>query len=67
MGRRVRDRLAGMGQIVDAFPHILPKDLFERMCTVAETPAAQSWLAGSRRQTTGTFVGTEPAARLPTS
>jgi aminocarboxymuconate-semialdehyde decarboxylase len=36
---------------IDAFPHILPKDLFERMCAVAETPAAQNWLNGSRRQT----------------
>ena len=40
-----------MAEIVDAFPHILPKALFERMCAVAETPAARNWLTGSRRQT----------------
>ena len=43
--------MRAMPQIVDAFPHILPKALFERMCVVAETPAAQNWLNGSRRQT----------------
>jgi predicted TIM-barrel fold metal-dependent hydrolase len=37
--------------VIDAFPHILPKPLFERMVAVAETPAAQNWLTGSRRQT----------------
>jgi predicted TIM-barrel fold metal-dependent hydrolase len=37
--------------VVDAFPHILPKTLFDRMVAVAETPAAQNWLNGSRRQT----------------
>jgi predicted TIM-barrel fold metal-dependent hydrolase len=36
---------------IDAFPHILPRELFERMCVVAETPAAQAWLTGTRRQT----------------
>ena len=35
---------------IDAFPHILPKALFERMVAVAETPAASNWLNGSRRQ-----------------
>jgi predicted TIM-barrel fold metal-dependent hydrolase len=37
--------------VVDAFPHILPKPLFERMVAVAENPAARSWLSGTRRQT----------------
>jgi aminocarboxymuconate-semialdehyde decarboxylase len=37
--------------VVDAFPHILPKSLFDRMVAVAETPAAENWLNGSRRQT----------------
>jgi aminocarboxymuconate-semialdehyde decarboxylase len=36
---------------IDAFPHILPKALFERMEAVAENPAAANWLNGSRRQT----------------
>jgi aminocarboxymuconate-semialdehyde decarboxylase len=36
---------------IDAFPHILPKALFERMVAVAENPAASNWLNGSRRQT----------------
>lgn len=40
-----------MPQIVDAFPHILPRALFERMCAVAENPAARNWLTGTRRQT----------------
>jgi uncharacterized protein len=35
---------------IDAFPHILPKALFERMVGAAETRAAQTWLNGSRRQ-----------------
>lgn len=39
-----------MPPTIDAFPHILPQQLFERMCAVAETPAAQAWLNGSRRQ-----------------
>ena len=34
---------------IDAFPHILPKQLFERMVGAAETRAAQTWLNGSRR------------------
>jgi predicted TIM-barrel fold metal-dependent hydrolase len=38
-------------ETIDAFPHILPKALFERMCAVAENPAAQNWLIGTRRQT----------------
>jgi aminocarboxymuconate-semialdehyde decarboxylase len=37
--------------VIDAFPHILPKALFEKMTAVAETPAARNWLTGSRRQT----------------
>jgi aminocarboxymuconate-semialdehyde decarboxylase len=36
---------------IDAFPHILPKALFERMVAVADNPAAANWLNGSRRQT----------------
>jgi uncharacterized protein len=40
-----------MAPIVDAFPHIFPRELFERMCSVAETRSAQNWLTGSRRQT----------------
>jgi uncharacterized protein len=36
-------------EIIDAFPHILPKPLFERMLAAAESPSAQSWLNGSRR------------------
>jgi uncharacterized protein len=36
--------------IIDAFPHILPKELLERMVGAAETRAAQTWLNGSRRQ-----------------
>ena len=36
-------------QTIDAFPHILPKQLFERMVGAAETRAAQTWLNGSRR------------------
>jgi hypothetical protein len=35
---------------IDAFPHILPKALFERMVDAAETRPAQTWLNGSRRQ-----------------
>lgn len=34
---------------IDAFPHILPRPLFERMAAVAETRPAQTWLNGSRR------------------
>ncbi|MBV9542820.1 MAG: amidohydrolase, partial [Chloroflexi bacterium] len=37
--------------IIDAFPHILPKPLFEGMVAAAETPSARSWLNGSSRQT----------------
>jgi len=37
--------------VVDAFPHILPQPLFDRMVAAAENPAARDWLNGSRRQT----------------
>jgi aminocarboxymuconate-semialdehyde decarboxylase len=37
-------------QTIDAFPHILPRELFERMVAAAESRAAQSWLNGTRRQ-----------------
>jgi predicted TIM-barrel fold metal-dependent hydrolase len=39
-----------MPTVVDAFPHILPKRLFDEMLAVAENKAAQNWLNGSRRQ-----------------
>jgi len=31
-----------MPPTIDAFPHILPKEWFERMCAVAETRPAQN-------------------------
>jgi aminocarboxymuconate-semialdehyde decarboxylase len=37
-------------QQIDAFPHILPQPLFDRLIAAAENRAAQSWLEGSRRQ-----------------
>src|SRR5579859_3000890 len=40
----------GAMHTIDAFPHILPKQLLERMVSAAETRAAQTWLNGSRRQ-----------------
>src|SRR5690348_16153889 len=40
-----------MASIIDAFPHILPEPLFDRMVAVADNPAAQHRLNGSRRQT----------------
>jgi uncharacterized protein len=38
-----------MPETIDAFPHILPKELFERMVGAAETRPARTWLNGSRR------------------